>query len=831
MKVALEEISLVLFSSLILTFPKMKRNLFEISNSDYTHRSLLITSPPEAFSNYKNINPNDYILNNNTLQNQHLPKRAHLLTPKASLNNKNISPDHDDGNNPIDNNSNSNSNSNGYWCQPDLSILSALPIQSLSNVSNFSIGKSNYGKIIFEFPVNLSQFASNWNSLWESVTFSKNLVNVNHINGDGLNVPAIIYLENVSPNPNQLMDDFINQLKSPLGMEFISYDPHSKIWAFKVDHFSVWGLVNDATDPNLVSQFNKQQQKEKLKINLSFYPNNNNSTFLSNLKGEELPGYLPRYGDDSMDADENEAINSINEDNLMQVNEKTIEPTFNDIFKLEKRNSSSITPSLKVDSDWDRQLSLANTNFSLFNTSLLDSPFSSSLENLKPSKVNEMLFKDVVIPQRDADLPKLQFPNSTIYSKIFQFYSNGNSKLLKRTSNGFPKYLIDKSVIDLSVEREFFKGDADLSKIWELISILWDKNFIQNKRDSLCEFIQKEINLKIPVNDPLDSIIEAICKDNLNFAIQLSIETNNYHLATLLTSIGQSQEAAELQLLSWTKDNVIQHIPSQIIWIFKLLRGDYILSESWAITLFLGLKYTNIQFDQVLNGIKSMNDDQDSQFYRLLMAFVNGESSDFDFPTLFLLSTVCGVNIPNFDTIIIELKNMLLDNSHVEESLYVLSFLSDDREAEKEITKVTESYIKELNVIDDDKQLKNINLRYGIPEDTLFIARAKYLVKNGRFFDASWQYINGSQLDISYEVCLEHIAPQYVIGGNNEDLLKLKELLSQFISQPNWGNGGKIYVDYINRSPSLKDGLPFLETKTWHQRVAKTIMLKLLENL
>lgn len=808
----------------------MKRNLLELSSSDPSHRSLHISCPADTFSNFKNINPNVHILNNSSPISQqhpafhHQPKKLHLLTPQVSspVETVVVDPPH-----------NTDSPPNGYWLQPDLSHLSSLSFQALSSVTNFSIGKSNYGKIMFQSPVNLSQFASNWDSLWESVTFSKNLVNVNHLNGEGLNVPAIIQLENVSPSPNQSMDDFINQLKSPLGMEFISYDPHSKIWAFKVDHFSVWGLVNDTTDPNLLSQFNKQQQDEKLKINLSFTNNINgsNSKITSNhQQHQELPGYFSHIDDELIpETQSNDNLDII--DDIMDVNEKTIEPTINDVFKLDKRPAPLSVQNFKVDSNWDRQLSLANSNFSLFNTSLSDSSLSPSFDILKPSKVNEALFKDVEITQKIQQPPKLQFPNADIYSKLFQFYSNNSSTLSKRSSNGFPKFTVDNNSIDLAMERNLFSNDNDKSKLWKLASILWDSSFDLNKRESLCEFIQSEIKFDIPINAPLDSIIDAICRDNINLAIQLSIESNNYHLATMLTAIGQSQEAAELQLDAWTRDNVIQHVPSQIVWIYKLLKGDYTLSDNWSISLFLGLKYTNIGFNEILSSIKSLNADNDNQFYNLVVAYVDGKSDDFDVPTSFLLSTVCGINVSKFDSILINLKRMLLDNGYFEESLYVLSFLMNDEDAKNEITKVVESYITEFNVVDNDNRLGYLNSKYGVPNDVLYIARAKYLSKNGRFYDSAWQYIYGSQISIAYEVCLEHIAPQYVIGGNNNDLLKLKDLLSRFMSQPNWGEGGKIYVDYIDKSPTLNETLPFLETKTWHQRVAKTIMLKLLEHL
>lgn len=59
--------------------------------------------------------------------------------------------------------------------------------------------------------------------------------------GFGLNVPATITLEGVKPKPNMTIDDHINYLKKQIGMEFITYDPITCVWVFKVKHFSIWG--------------------------------------------------------------------------------------------------------------------------------------------------------------------------------------------------------------------------------------------------------------------------------------------------------------------------------------------------------------------------------------------------------------------------------------------------------------------------------------------------------------------------------------------------------------------------------------------------------------
>lgn len=802
----------------------MKRSLLQIGASEGSYRMLHIAATPGAFSCFENLNANAYILSKTrTDAAQHVardPKRVQTLSPRADAcaepvsgpNGQNLTAQEQNSQIPT-----------GYWSQPELSVLKSMSLQELKHVANFSIGKSAFGKIIFQFPVDLSQFASNWDNLWESVSFSRNLVNVNHINGQGLNVPAVIYLENVRPAENQSLDDFIIQLKSPLGMEFISYDPHSQVWAFKVDHFSVWGLVNDSSDPKLVSQFNKQQQNERLRISLSFNETTPNTPLAPSI--EHIPGFLPHsvmetIQDDSM----RDETSSINEEDVMEVTEKTVEPALHDIMKHEQV-SQNPHADLQTDSDWDRQLALANSNFSIFNANLSNSP---GLSSLHPSAVNDLLFKDSYIPQKPPAVEKSPFPDAALYAGIFNFYSSSNT-LTSIRSNSFPRASLDRNTANLSIQRASFTGP--LGKLWDLASILYDSSYAPTKREAMCKFIQEELDLSVAVNEPLDAIVSAICKGNMDTAIELSVESNNFHLATLLTSIGQSQEAAKLQLSAWENDNALQHVPSQIVWIYKLLKGDFNLSDNWAITIFLGLKYTTAAFDDVLASIKSKSSDDTNQFYKLVSAYVSGQCDNFDIPTLFLLSSACGITVPNLDSTIIKLKEMLVDNGYVEESLYVLSFLENDATAKEEITNIVESHVSELKLIDNDTQLHHLTSKYHIPPGLLYVARGKDLASKERFYDSAWQYIKGAEITTAYDICLDHIAPQYVIGGNAEDLSKLKELLLQFTDVTNWSKGGKVYVDYIDKSPSLKDELPFLETKTWHQRIAKTIMLKLLEHL
>jgi len=152
-----------------------------------------------------------------------------------------------------------------YWCSPSIEELSKLQLRQLSEISDFTIGRKGYGSISFEYPVDLTAFWSDIRGylFGNVVKFNKNkTVEVypnDHVPlGSGLNVPAIITLEKCFPvvkRGKTVPEDpvakdlemrlFVRKLKEQKDMEFVTYDPFSGAWTFKVKHFSIWGLVNE----------------------------------------------------------------------------------------------------------------------------------------------------------------------------------------------------------------------------------------------------------------------------------------------------------------------------------------------------------------------------------------------------------------------------------------------------------------------------------------------------------------------------------------------------------------------------------------------------------
>lgn len=160
---------------------------------------------------------------------------------------------------------------NGYWCSPSLTTLSQLSPIELTRVDNFIVGKEDSGQIAYNYPVDLSnlfarcedndvpvsselfgkivKFEGSIVMVYpeESITDSKPGI------GFELNVPATITLK-VPPKKNVSEQVHIKRLQNLTGMEFVTYNPLTYYWTFKVKHFSVWGLIEDSEDEDTVSE-------------------------------------------------------------------------------------------------------------------------------------------------------------------------------------------------------------------------------------------------------------------------------------------------------------------------------------------------------------------------------------------------------------------------------------------------------------------------------------------------------------------------------------------------------------------------------------------------
>jgi nuclear pore complex protein Nup98-Nup96 len=132
--------------------------------------------------------------------------------------------------------------------------------QQLKRVTGFTVGRRGVGKVEFD-PVDLTQVPLD-EIIDDIVKINVRQVTVytTGVNtppmGQGLNVPSTITLENSWPRAQagrlpvherkgQRYEKHIERLKRVQDTEFISYDPESGIWVFRVLHFTTYGLDDD----------------------------------------------------------------------------------------------------------------------------------------------------------------------------------------------------------------------------------------------------------------------------------------------------------------------------------------------------------------------------------------------------------------------------------------------------------------------------------------------------------------------------------------------------------------------------------------------------------
>lgn len=202
----------------------------------------------------------------------------------------------------------------GYWCSPTLLDLITLNDQELSQVENFIIGRHDVGQIAYNYPVDLSSIFARCEQENSSVArelFGKivkmegsivrvydevELQQVKPAIGFELNVPATITLK-TPPKRNISKQEHIRRLQNLTGMEFVTFDPLTDNWTFKVKHFSVWGLIDDSEDEDeedvelkRLRELKKQQDRLEGEASVIYSRIYENDEYKQELKRQKIGG-------------------------------------------------------------------------------------------------------------------------------------------------------------------------------------------------------------------------------------------------------------------------------------------------------------------------------------------------------------------------------------------------------------------------------------------------------------------------------------------------------------------------------------------------------------
>lgn len=204
---------------------------------------------------------------------------------------------------------------NGYWCSPSLAYLSKLSPSELSHVENFIVGRLNVGQIAYNFPVDLAGLFAlcadrdvpvSQELFGKIIKIDGSIVKVyseeEEMNckpgiGFELNVPATITIK-APPKKNISDQDHIRRLQNLTGMEFVTYNPLTHYWTFKVKHFSIWGLIDDGEDDDMVTDdakkllaLKKKQDDQEPEASATYSQIYENEAYQRELKRQRIGNY------------------------------------------------------------------------------------------------------------------------------------------------------------------------------------------------------------------------------------------------------------------------------------------------------------------------------------------------------------------------------------------------------------------------------------------------------------------------------------------------------------------------------------------------------------
>lgn len=945
------------------------------------YRKLTIKKPRSTYANYKEIDPNDVLLSRRKdLRSKFLQQTQNAskvvidsLTPPSKrmktqneLANKSTDNDNLTFSKPLSEQMFSSkegkpekADDSYYWSNPPIEEISKLSSLELTRVENFCVGRKGFGNVMFKYPVDLTEFQGKWDTLLgKTIIFQNRTLQVypdeaNKPQEDnGLNVPAVVTLEKVFPrkydiqHPNhELLERHVQRLKSTHGMKFISFDPTSGNYVFEVEHFSIWGIVDEEDDdPEIVAKWKRQQtqeslsekRKNELQINalekIAGYgqPGDSWKKQKSDF-GLVVPGELKTDEDEIHSENEEELIleeqnddndkipdslvpatlekddqnannmallnsNVTDIDQLVEV--RAYEPEVDDI------DADFLNPrtELATSDNWDEQLKLSNGFFSAFNKNL-DQKYN---VNLDPKNVGDLIFgkENAADIPKAANVPPVSFENASQYKSCLQ-EEMVVSAFDVRELDELPRVIV-KDEISLKIPMASFENSSNF-KIWELLSILYDRGFLESfltdnlrntclnkpsklsyvldlkKRELFCDFLQNlefldvdtEVEKTNTARNPSERVVNFICQGKISDAIQYAINTKNNHLAVLLTMLDSSDagvsKLATSQLESWKMSGSLNLIPSGVLKVFKILKGDILSKEyinhldglSWPIVLSLMVRYETgssiketirklVEFAE--NSGISENPLYQMYFSSLKMIDERKRVETFEVELAFLLMNhlkpLIKYDNAEFDDIVVKFAEKLEKQEMVMEAAFVIEHLTDDRKAKDLLTKLLNGNVTKFGFLEDDSKLHEINQRLRIPLRLLHQARSVEFKNQKQYYKSTVELLVAEDIREAHKLLLAEVAPSVIIGNITSEIKRLRLLIEEFSTLSEFKIGAGVYGDYIDfvdlsnginyedeeygeKQAELKklyqsilSGMSSLQNYTPKVKIAKTIMIR-----
>ncbi|CAI5022321.1 ATV_HP_G0000230.mRNA.1.CDS.1 [Saccharomyces cerevisiae] len=752
------------------------------------------------------------------------------------------------------------SSSFGYWCSPSPEQLERLSLKQLAAVSNFVIGRRGYGCITFQHDVDLTAFTKSFREeLFGKIVIFRSSKTVEvypdeatkPMIGHGLNVPAIITLENVYPvdkKTKKPMKDttkfaefqvFDRKLRSMREMNYISYNPFGGTWTFKVNHFSIWGLVNEEDAEIDEDDLSKQEDGGEQPLR----------------KVRTLAQSKPSDKEVILKTDGTFGTLSGKDDSIVE--EKAYEPDLSDA----DFEGIEASPKLDVSKDWVEQLILAGSSLrSVFATSkefdgpcqneidLLFSECNDEIDNAKlimkerrftasytfaKFSTGSMLLTKDIVGKSGVSIKRLptELQRKFLFDDVYLDKEIEKVTIEARKSNPYPQ--ISESSLLFKDALDYMEKTSSDYNLWKLSSILFDPVSYPYKTDNdqvkmallkkerhcrLTSWIVSQIGPEIEEkirnsSNEIEQIFLYLLLNDVVRASKLAIESKNGHLSVLISYLGSNdpriRDLAELQLQKWSTGGC--SIDKNISKIYKLLSGSpfeglFSLKElesefSWLCLLNLTLCYGQIDEYSLESLVQSHldkfslpYDDPIGVIFQLYAANENTEklykevrqrtnALDVQF-CWYLIQTLRfnGTRVFSKETsdeatfaFAAQLEFAQL-HGH---SLFVSCFLNDDKAAEDTIKRLVMREITLLRASTNDHILN----RLKIPSQLIFNAQALKDRYEGNYLSEVQNLLLGSSYDLAEMAIVTSLGPRLLLSNNpvqNYELKTLREILNEF---------------------------------------------------
>ncbi|CAG8565268.1 6809_t:CDS:10 [Acaulospora colombiana] len=534
----------------------------------------------------------------------------------------------------------------GYYSVPSIKDLSEMRAEELKSVVGFMAGRTNYGKIEFQEPVDFSDIPLD-DVLGKVIRFEDQSSTVygSEYNkpppGQGLNKKAIITLDRCwaldksDRRPIKDPEDFryrhrVERLKNVLDTKYITFLPETGSWVFQVEHFTTYGLILD--DPE--DQFEEKQYRpfEVPIINMT-----ETKSFPRSRKGKEkeydddklkpVANFPESLGQDPDDIDEmqNVLFNDSNEEDYMQmdIGGDSIIEEFDDSHKRNLENDDN-----DEDIEIENRSSVVEPRQSFVKTPRI------SHEDVVirlPSKYRKIVdYADSIVFGKDSCKEDLGLMMGRSFRDKEKVRHDSSMKFIFENSvfgreDGIPHVDVDLARVNFeNLLKSFENGTISKHETltWKLGYALWDDIVIPgvNRTDSedfdkLTEEYRKEriskwfkeavssqttahIKRAISSNDKGEIIFGYLTSRNILNASKTAVKNRDFRLAALLSQLCGNdkffKDKIKNQIDHWQETGLVKLIPKGYLRLYEIMAGNVAASNKgldWKRALGMHLWY------------------------------------------------------------------------------------------------------------------------------------------------------------------------------------------------------------------------------------------------